>query len=248
MKRLALASVLALSISAAACGSSDGQAATASEGDQFCKLAKVAKDDNDALQNLDPTDTAKVKLTLSGAIDSLTIMAKEAPSDISATVNKLLAAEEKLESVLAANDYDFTKFAASDDGKKLIADDDISKTGQDVDAYLSDKCGIVVDSVPDDTVAADSVPTNDSVATDDSAATDDSGVLSDDSINSFLDIYEQGTNTTLTDEERSCLVGELSGKLSSSDLDEVVAGGQPSDEVVQTLALAFVGCNVAIQP
>jgi hypothetical protein len=247
MKRLALLSVLALSFTAAACGSSDGQAASASEGDQFCKLAQVAKDDNDALNNLDPTDTAKVKLTLSSAIDSLTVMAKEAPSDISATVDKLLAAEEKLESVLAANDYDFTKFAASEDGKKLIADDDISKTGDDVDAYLSDKCGIVVDSVPDDTVGADSVPADDSVATDDTVGSDISIDLGDgeDAINKFLDFFELGTGQTLTDEQRSCIVDAL-GDVSGDDLNKAISGS-PSEEVQQALGLAFINCKVDIE-
>ena len=106
MKRLALLSVVVVSVTA--CGSGDGgQAATAQAGDTFCKLAQVAKDDNDELSNLDPTDPAKVKVKLSGAIDSLTAASAKAPKDIEATTKTLLAAEEKLESLLKANDFDF---------------------------------------------------------------------------------------------------------------------------------------------
>ena len=53
MKRLAVLCILALPL--AACGSSDGVAATAKEGDAFCKLAQTAKDDNDALDTIDVT-------------------------------------------------------------------------------------------------------------------------------------------------------------------------------------------------
>ena len=42
MKRLVLVSVAALSF--AACGGSDELAATATEGDEFCRLAQIAKD------------------------------------------------------------------------------------------------------------------------------------------------------------------------------------------------------------
>ena len=62
IKQLVLASALGLGFTA--CGSSDSVAATATKGDAFCKLAQTAKDDNDALDALDFTDSAKVKLEL----------------------------------------------------------------------------------------------------------------------------------------------------------------------------------------
>lgn len=241
MKRLALLSVLAIAFTA--CGSSDGKAATASDGDAFCTAAQVAKADNDALQDLDPTDPAKVKVQLSGAIDSLSTVAAKAPADISATVNKLLAAEEKLEGLLEDNDFDFVKMLATDEGKQLIADDEITKVGDDLDKYLNDKCGIVTD---------DSVATDDTVATDDSIATDDT-VGSDmsidlgegeDAINQFLDFYELGTSSKLTDDERACIVDALSD-VSGADLNAAIAGNS-SEEVQQALGLAFINCNVAV--
>ncbi|MEY2415028.1 MAG: hypothetical protein QOH53_362, partial [Ilumatobacteraceae bacterium] len=172
MKRLALLSVVV--VSATACGSSGGgQAATAQAGDSFCKLAQVAKDDNDALNNFDTADAAKVKVELSGALDSLTAASAKAPKDIEATTTALLAAEEKLESLLKANNFDVVKMAASDEGKKLIADDSITKAGNDLDKYLTDKCGIAtddstVDTTPGDTTPGDTTPA-DTTAVDDTS-------------------------------------------------------------------------------
>ena len=242
MKRFALLSVVAISVTACG-GGGGGQAATAQAGDSFCKLAQGAKDDNDALSNLDPTDPSKVKVQLSGAIDSLSTLSDKAPKDIQATTKTLLAAEEKLESLLKANDFDFTKFAASDEGKKLIADDSITKAGDDLDKYLSDKCGIAtddstVDTTPGDTTADDGTSPAISI---------DLGT-GDDAINKFLDFYELGTGVTLSDEDRNCIVSNLSGKISGDDLNEAISTGQPSDAVSLVLGQAFITCKVAVTP
>ncbi len=247
MKRLALLSVSVLAITFTACGSSDGNAATASSGDEFCKLAQVAKDDNDALDDIDPTDAATIKVQLSGAIDSLTAMAAKAPADISDTVDKLLAAEENLEKLLADNDFDFAKLAASDEGKKLLDDDSISKTGDELDTYLSDKCGIATDNTTADTVATDDTIATDDTVTDDTSGSDISIDLGEgeDAVNKFLDFFELGTGQTLTDEERSCIVDALKD-VSGDELNEAI-GGNPSEDVQQALGLAFINCNVAIE-
>ena len=248
MKRLALLCVLALSFTA--CGSSDGVAATASEGDQFCKLATAAKADNDALSNVDSADASAVKLQLGAAIDSLTSMAAKAPSDISDTVQTLLTKFEALEKILQDNDFDFAKVAASDEGKKLLADDGISKSGDDLDKYLSDKCGIATDDTvaTDETVASDdTIATDDSVAPDDTAGSDISIDLGEgeDAINKFLDFYELGTGAKLTDEDRACIVDALKD-VSGDELNEAIAGN-PSEAVQQALGLAFINCKVAVE-
>jgi hypothetical protein len=252
MKRIALLSLVALGL--AACGSSDGVAATATEGDAFCGLAQIAKDDNDSLDNIDITDPAKVKLELGGAIDSLSAAVAKAPTDIVDTMKTLLASEEKLEKLLEDNDFDFAKLAASDEGKKMLDDDAISKTGDDLDAYLSDKCGIASDeTTPDTTPAEDTVAVDDTIATDDTVATDDTASdisidlgEGEDAINKFLDFYELGTGATLSDEDRSCIVDALSGTVTGDDLNEAIAG-QPSEEIQQALGLAFINCDVAVQ-
>jgi hypothetical protein len=238
MKRFALLSVVAISVTACG-GGGGGQAATAQSGDSFCKLAQVAKDDNDELSSLDPTDPAKVKVQLSGAIDSLTALSAKAPKDIETTTKTLLAAEVTLESLLKANDFDFAKLATSDEGKKLSDDKTINQAGDDLDAYLSDKCGIATD---------DTTPTGDSTPADESSPdlSIDLGT-GEDAINKFLDFYEIGTGATLSDEDRNCIVSNLSGKISGDDLNEAISTGQPSDDVSLVLGQAFITCNVTPQ-
>jgi hypothetical protein len=137
---LALLSVVALSFTA--CGSSDGRAATATEGDAFCTLAQDAADDHDAVQTMDVNDSAKVKLLLSTAIDSLSAAAAKAPKDIVDTVKTLLANQEELESLLQKNDFDIVKMSTTDEGKVLVDKAESSTTGDEFDAYLTEKCGI----------------------------------------------------------------------------------------------------------
>ena len=243
MKRLAILCVATLAL--AACGSSDGAAATATEGDEFCKLAQSAKDDNDALDSVDITDAEQVKLEFGAAIDSLTAAAAKAPKDIADTVNQLLADEVELEKLLKANDYNVAKMSASDEGKALIDEAAKSTTGDDFKTYLSDKCGI---ESSDTTSPADSAPVDTSATVDTSASGDTIVDLGegDDAINKFLDFYELGTSTKLTDEQRSCIVSELSDKVTGADLNQAIAG-QASEAVSQALGLAFIGCNVEVQ-
>ena len=249
MKRVARLCVAAFSI--AACGSTVGQPATATRGDAFCKVAQTAKDDNDALDNLDPTKPTEVKLQLGAAIDSLSAVADKAPKDIADTVKELLANEEKLESLLKANDFDFTKFSESEEGKKLLDDDTITQAGDELDRYLSDKCGIASDT----TTPSDSTPSDDTTAPDDTIVSLDTIVSGDtivdlgegeDAINKFLDFFELGTSTTLSQDDRDCLVGKLVDKISGADLNQAISGN-PSDEVQLALGQAFIDCKIDVQ-
>jgi hypothetical protein len=246
IKQLVLVSVLGLGFTA--CGSSDSVAATATEGDAFCKLAQTAKDDNDSLNALDGSDIAKIKVELSGAIDSLTAAVAKAPTDIVDTAKTLLSKEVELETLLKKNDYDVEKMSASDEGKKLLDDADKSaKTaGDKFDTYLSDKCGIASsDTTPSDTTPLDTTPL-------DTTADTSVGISVDlgegeAAINKFLDFYEAGTSSTLTADERSCIVSNLVDKVTGADLNAVIATGQASTELQQALGLAFINCNVTVQ-
>lgn len=211
-----------------ACGSSDGVAATATKGDAFCKLAQVAKDDNDALDAIDFTDPVVVKREFTAAIDSLTAIVAKAPKDIADTVKALLSDEEKLEKLLKDNGYDLVKMSTTDEGKKLIAEADKSTNGDDFDKYLSDKCGIATsDSTPSNTTPIDFGE-------------------GEAAINTFLDYYQIGAGAELTAEERSCMVSQLVGKVTGDDLNQAV-NAEPSPELQQALGLAFINCNVAVQ-
>jgi hypothetical protein len=154
---------------------------------------------------------------------------------------------------LKANDFDVVKMAASDEGKKLIADDSITKAGDDLDKYLSDKCGIATGDSTLDTTPGDTTP-GDTTTGDTTPADGTSPGISidlgtgDDAINKFLDFYELGTGVTLSDEERNCIVSSLSGKISGDDLNKAISTGQPSDAVSLALGQAFISCKVDVTP
>jgi hypothetical protein len=236
---LVIAALLAVGLTA--CGSSDGAAATATKGDSFCKLAQAAKDDNDALDALDFTDTAKVKLQLPAAIDSLSAAVAKAPKDIVDTAKQLLTMEETVEKLLKDNDYDFAKVAASDTGKKALEDLGKSTVPDDFKKYLTDKCGIA----SSDTTPSDSTPTDTTPAGDTSVDTIVDLGEGADAINQFLDYYELGTSTKLTSDERSCIVDNLVDKVTGSDLNKAISG-QASAELQQALGLAFINCKVTV--
>ena len=245
IKQLAL--VTALGLGFTACGTSDGVAATAAQGDAFCKLAQTAKDDNDSLNALDGTDVAKIKRELGGAIDSLTAAVAKAPKDIVATAKTLLSKEVELESLLKKNDYDVAKMSASDEGKKLLADTSAKTAGDDFDKYLSDKCGIAPsDTTPSDTTPSDTTPLDTTASGDTTVDTIIDLGEGEAAINKFLDFYELGTSSTLTADERSCIVSNLVDKVTGADLNQAIAG-QASSELQQALGLAFINCNVTVQ-
>ena len=155
--RKQVVATMAVVLGLASCGSSGGVAATASKGDAFCKLAASAKQDNDTLNALDFSDTTKLKLELSAAIDSLSAAVAKAPKDIATTAQQLLTSEALVEKLLKDNNYDLAKLSASAEGKKALEDISKSTVPDDFDRYLSDKCGIA----PSNTTASDTTPTAD---------------------------------------------------------------------------------------
>jgi hypothetical protein len=241
-KQLALTALLVLGLTA--CGSSDGVSATAKQGDAFCKLAQTAKEENDTLDATDFTDSAKVKLQLPAAIDSLSAAVDKAPKDIADTAKQLLTMEEVVEKLLKDNDFDMVKVATSDEGKKAIDAINKSTLPDEFDKYLSDKCGIETS----DTTPSDTVSPGDTVAPGDTAGSGDTIDLGEgeDAINKFLDFYELGTGTKLTPEQRSCFVAELSDKVQGTELNDAV-NGTASPELEQAIGLALLDCKVAGQ-
>ncbi|HEY7628171.1 MAG TPA: hypothetical protein VH761_13940 [Ilumatobacteraceae bacterium] len=236
-----------------ACGSDGGVAATAREGDEFCKLAEVADADNDDLDALSGEDPAEIKRTLGGAIDSLAAAVAKAPKDIADTAQTLLENEEELEKLLKKYDYDVVKMSESDDGKAFLESDAGQEAGDDFEAYLDDKCGIAPNDSPDDTTADTTADTTPSDTTGDTVPSDTTGGSTvdtivdlgegEDAINQFLDYYELGTGQDLTDEQRQCIVDALVDKVTGEELNQAISGNS-SDKVNQALGLAFLNCNL----
>ncbi|MGZ7036155.1 MAG: hypothetical protein ACXVIQ_13160 [Ilumatobacteraceae bacterium] len=253
--RKQLVTTAAVILVLASCGSSGGVAATATKGDAFCKLAATAKQDNDTLNTLDFTDTAKLKLDLSAAIDSLSAAVAKAPKDIADTAQQLLTAEELVEKLLKDNNYDIDKMSASAEGKKALADISKSTVPDDFDKYLKDKCGIASsDTTPSDTTPSDTTGTTSPSDTTPADTTVTGGSTVDTivdlgegaaAINKFLDYYELGTGNKLTADERSCIVTKLTGKVTGAELNQAIAGNS-STELEQALGLAFIDCHVTV--
>jgi hypothetical protein len=243
MRRIGLLSIVALSFTA--CGDNTSVAATATKGDAFCKLAQTAHDDNQALNKMsdaDLADKAKIKLRLTAAIDSLTAMVAKAPKDVAVTAKKQLDVELSVEKLFKDNDYDLIKVTSSDAGKKVLDASQSSTADEELKAYLNDKCGIAPpDTTPADTTPADTAPVD--------TATGDTINLGegDAAINKFLDLYEIGVSVTLTPDQRSCIVSNLSGKVTGADLNQAINSGSASDALQQAVGLAFVNCNVTPQ-
>ncbi len=82
IKQLMLVSVLGLGLTA--CGS-DGVAATATEGDVFCNARPDSQGRQRLAQRTGWNRHDKLKVELSGAIDSLTAAVAKAPKDIADT-------------------------------------------------------------------------------------------------------------------------------------------------------------------
>jgi hypothetical protein len=245
--RKQVVATMAVVLGLASCGSSGGVAATASKGDTFCKLAASAKQDNDTLNALDFSDPAKLKLELGAAIDSLSAAVAKAPKDIAATARQLLTSEELVEKLLKDNNYDIAKMSSSAEGKKALEDISKSTVPDEFDKYLSDKCGIASSN----TTPSDTTPTSDTSPADTTAtggSTVDTIVDLGEgaaAINKFLDYYELGTSNKLTSDERACLVKELVGKVTGSELNQAIAGNS-SSALEQTLGLAFITCKVSV--
>ncbi len=245
----------AVIIGLASCGSSSGVAATATKGDAFCKLAASAKQDNDALNALDFSDTTKLKLDLSAAIDSLSAAVAKAPKDIATTAQQLLTAEELVEKLMKDNNYDVVKMSASAEGKKALQDISKSTVPDDFDKYLKDKCGIASsNTTPSDTTPSDTTGSTSPSGTSPANTTAAGGSTVDTivdlgegaaAINKFLDYYELGTGNKLTSDERSCIVTQLTGKVTGSELNQAIAGNS-STALEQVLGLAFINCHVTV--
>lgn len=168
----------------------------------------------------------------------MTAAVAKAPNDIVDTAKTLLSKEVELEALLKKNDYDIVKMSATDEGKKLLDDKSAKTAGDDFDKYLSNTCGLATS----DTTPTDSTPIDTTVSVDTVVDLGEGEAA----INKFLDFYELGTSSTLTADERSCIVSNLVDKVTGADLNQAIAG-QASAELQQALGLAFINCNVTVQ-
>ena len=235
MKRpLALLAIAALPWALVACGGDDDGGDAGGADSDFCTLAKAADSSgDDASTALDSADPAQIEEALNAALADAERAAEIAPDDIKAAVEKVVDGQRQLIEGLERNDWDILAAIGDEEFAALIEDESFQEASDELDAYLETTCGIAQedDSATDSTTPVDGT-TGFELSDDPEAALDQ-----------FLQLYEIGSGTELTDEQRTCLKDALGEELSSEDLASVVNGGAVSDEITTAVGLAFVSCG-----
>lgn len=241
MKRMLLTLAIAPLLLIACGGGDDGDSASGGDAADFCTFAKAADSSGDSASDaLDAGDPAGIEAALTAALADAEQAAELAPAEIADTVDKLLDGQTRIVAVLERNDWDLTAALSDDEFQSLATDESIENASNELDAYLETECGIPADG---------SSSTEDTTATSDTAA-GSGGTIdlgngdAEAAIDQFLSLYEIGSGTKLTDDQRACLKDELNGELTSEDLSAVANGGEPSNDVAMALGLAFISCDV----
>ena len=124
--------------------SSDGRAATATKGDAFCTAAAAADAAGNAVDFGNGTPES-LEASITAAIAASKTALSLAPSDARDVVGKAVELQERLNKVLADNDYNQNTFLESEAGQALINDPVFAQAGKDLKSYLETKCGIAAD-------------------------------------------------------------------------------------------------------
>jgi hypothetical protein len=222
-----------------ACGGDDGADGNTAAGD-FCTFAKAADSSGQAASGaLDAGDPAGIEAALTAALADAERAAELAPDDIADTVDKVVDGQARIIGVLERNDWDLTAALADDEFQSLATDESFDRANDELDEYLETACGIPADgdASTDDTTAPDS-------SAEPSGTIDLGNGDAAAAIDQFLSLYEIGSGTELSDEQRECLKAELDGELTSEDLSAVANGGEPSNDVALALGTAFLACDV----
>jgi hypothetical protein len=223
-----------------ACGSDDGDSASGGDAADFCTFAKAADSSGDAASDaLDAGDPAGIEAAFTAALADAEKAAELAPPEIADVVDTVVDGQTRIVAVLERNDWDLTAALSDDEFQSLATDETFENASNDLDEFLETECGIPADgsASTEDTTASDS--DEGSTGTIDLGNGDAAAA-----IDQFLSLYEIGSGTKLTDDQRACLKDELDGELSSEDLSAVANGGEPSNDVAMALGLAFINCDV----
>ena len=139
--------VLALSLFAltvVACGDDEpARAATAVKGDAFCTAAAEVDALTDGMSEaLFGGDPAAFETALDALVASAEAAQKIAPTDVEARITKSVNGFKDLRTGLKKFNFDFEAAAADPEFAALLEDPDLEANGNEIDAYLSEKCGI----------------------------------------------------------------------------------------------------------
>lgn len=143
LRLLALPLVAAATL--VACGDDGGssRAATATPGDAFCVAGEKMSANLDALgAAFDANDPAAVEAAMGVVLTEGASITKLAPADISAQMTLIVGTWDSVAAVLENNGWDIAAAAADPDFVTEEEGAALEATGDEIEAYLTDKCDI----------------------------------------------------------------------------------------------------------
>ena len=145
-RRLALYALPRLALTGVACGDdedSPSRAATAVEGDAFCTAATKVDELSDSVgPALDSGDPAQAEGALSALVAAGEAAEKVAPTDIQQNVSASIGGFRQLQTELKRFNFDVVAAQSDPAILALFDDEELAASNDELEAYLSDKCGI----------------------------------------------------------------------------------------------------------
>ncbi|MCU1372368.1 MAG: hypothetical protein JWO77_3562 [Ilumatobacteraceae bacterium] len=127
----------------------------ATGGGDFCEnLAEYINDSSSS--EYDATDPESYKKLIEESTKKGKELFEQAPDELDDSVEVLLDAQDQLAAELAKVDYDITKIDPS--SLDVMSTPEIQKAGEELDAYVTDTCGIDIPQVTAATIPDMTVP------------------------------------------------------------------------------------------
>ena len=120
---------------------SDGTTGAGTDaGSEFCVAAENAKTTGDAV-NLDTGTPAEVEAGVRASIEAAQAAADVAPEEIKPVVEQILSYQQQFADILDKYDWDLAQAVNAPEFNDL-ANQDVQGNGDQLDAYLSEHCGL----------------------------------------------------------------------------------------------------------
>jgi len=136
------AAAMVAAVGLAGCGGDDedsdgGDSSAAS----FCDLANDVDSGVNALDDVDPSDTASVEAAFTKSIETLEQAEAAAPDEIKDDVAKTLEGFRAIFDVLESNDFDLVKASQDPAFAELAENEEFSAAADNVEAFVDEECG-----------------------------------------------------------------------------------------------------------
>lgn len=147
-RRFAVLALPLFALTVVACGdddktSSPSRAATATKGDAFCTAAEGVDELSDAMSAVMASgDPVAFEASFDALIASAKAAEQIAPTDIAPTIAFANGFYEDLQVGLEKYGWDINAMAADPEYAALLQSEEVETNGNELDTYLSDKCGI----------------------------------------------------------------------------------------------------------